>query len=131
MKTEKRFLVYYNEGEEVIGLREHHFDWEEGDVITTNGRRTVIFGIFEGTDKNRGLAGWLFRTLRSFLPKKKREKVSNEDYEYNCECWLDNEFDFDAIKEERKQFIDAKRQIWKDFDAELDFIDNILAKMEE
>ncbi len=131
MKTEKRFLVYYNEGEEVIGLREHHFDWEEGDVITTNGRRTVIFGIFEGTDKNRGLAGWLFRTLRSFLPKKKREKVSNEDHEYNCECWLDEEFDFDAIKEERKQFIDAKRQIWKDFDAELDFIDSILAKMEE
>lgn len=32
MKTTKNFLIYYNEERELIGLREHHFDWEEGDV---------------------------------------------------------------------------------------------------
>lgn len=29
MKETKRFLVYYNESRELIGMREHHFDWEE------------------------------------------------------------------------------------------------------
>lgn len=128
MKESKKFLVYYNEDRELIGMREHHFDWEEGDTITTDGVRTVIFGIFEGTDKNRTLAGWLFRTLRSFLPKKKRETIVNADYEYVG--WWDDEDEIENLKNVRKQFIDTRKQIWKDFDAELDFIDKVFDIMD-
>jgi hypothetical protein len=52
MKEVKKFLVYYNESRRLIGWREHHFDWEEGDTITTDGVSTVIFGIFTGTRHN-------------------------------------------------------------------------------
>lgn len=129
MKECKKYLIYYNEAHQLIGLREHHFDWEEGDTITTNGVSTVIFGIFEGTDKNRTLAGWLFKTLRSFLPKKKREKIVNADYEY-IGWWDDEDDEIENLKKARQQFIDAHKQIWKDFDAELDFIDKVFDIMD-
>ena len=89
MKTTKNFLVYYNEDRELIGMREHHFDWEEGDVITTNGVSTVIFGIFEGTKKNLSLVKSMFNHLRRHLPKKKQVLVLDEGFHYTGDLFVD------------------------------------------
>lgn len=51
MANNKNYVVFYNESKEIVGYREHHFDWEEGDTITTNGGKTTIFAIFRGTEK--------------------------------------------------------------------------------
>lgn len=129
MKTSvEKFLVCYNEESQYIILRRHHFDWKEGEVITTNGLKTVIFGIFEGNKKNRGLVGWLFRTLCSFRPRKKAMHVGTiEEFSF---CEYDAEDEIEVLKKVRQQFVDTKRQVWKNFDAELDFIDNVLAAMD-
>lgn len=42
MANNKNYIVFYNESKEIVGYREHHFDWEEGDTITTNGVKTTI-----------------------------------------------------------------------------------------
>lgn len=49
---QKKYIIYYNESKNIIGVREHHFDWKEGEDITTDGVKTTIFGIFEGTERN-------------------------------------------------------------------------------
>lgn len=43
--------IWFIEGQE-IGHREHHFDWEEGDIITTDGKKTEIYAIVKNTPEN-------------------------------------------------------------------------------
>ena len=128
MKTVKKFLVYYNESRELIGLREHHFDWEEGDVITTDGVSTVIFGIFEGTEKNMSLVKRMFDTLRKYLPKKKQVRVLDEGFSYTGDWFEDMML---QLEHSHTELVDVHKKVWKDFDAELDFVDSVFAQMEE
>ena len=128
MKEGKKFLVYYNEAQELIGMREHHFDWEEGDVITTDGVRTVIFGIFEGTKKNMGLIKSMFNHLRRHLPKKKQVLVLDEGYEYTGDWFEDMML---QIEHSHVELVDVNRRVWKSFDAQLDFVDAVFAQMED
>lgn len=128
MKETKRFLVYYNESRELIGMREHHFDWEEGDVITTNGVKTVIFGIFNGTEKNISLVKRMFNALRRHLPKKKAVLVLDEGYEYTDD-WFKNMML--QIEHSHTELIDVRRRVWKSFDAQLDFVDAVFSQMED
>lgn len=128
MKESKKFLVYYNEDRELIGMREHHFDWEEGDTITTDGVRTVIFGIFEGTEKNMSLVKQMFNTLRRHLPKKKQVLVLDEGYKYTGDLFEDLML---QIEHSHVELIDVRRRVWKSFDAQLDFVDAVFAQMEE
>ena len=128
MKTVKKFLVYYNESRELIGLREHHFDWEEGDTITTNGVSTVIFGIFEGTEKNMSLVKRMFDTLRKYLPKKKQVRVLDEGFSYTGDWFEDMML---QLEHSHTELVDVHKKVWKDFDAELDFVDSVFAQMEE
>lgn len=128
MKTVKKFLVYYNESRELIGMREHHFDWEEGDTITTDGVSTVIFGIFEGTEKNMSLVKRMFDTLRKYLPKKKQVRVLDEGFSYTGDWFEDMML---QLEHSHTELVDVHKKVWKDFDAELDFVDSVFAKMEE
>lgn len=128
MKEVKKFLVYYNESRELIGMREHHFDWEEGDTITTDGVSTVIFGIFEGTKKNLSLAHRMFDTLRKYLPKKKEVRVLDEGFEKTGDAFEDM---MNALLHSHMELVDVHKKVWKDFDAQLDFVDSVFAKMEE
>ena len=128
MKTTKKFLVYYNEDRELIGMREHHFDWEEGDVITTDGVRTVIFGIFDGTEKNMSLVKRMFNALRRHLPKKKAVLVLDEGYEYTGDWFEDMML---QIEHSHTELIDVRRKVWKSFDAQLDFVDAVFSQMED
>lgn len=36
MEKTKQFVIYYNEKSNLIGFRERHFNWDEGEDITTN-----------------------------------------------------------------------------------------------
>ncbi len=128
MKTVKKFLVYYNESRELIGLREHHFDWEEGDTITTDGVSTVIFGIFEGTEKNMSLVKRMFNTLRKYLPKKNQVRVLDDGFSYTGDWFEDMML---QLEHSHTELVDVHKKVWKDFDAELDFVDSVFAQMEE
>lgn len=65
MANNKNYVVFYNESKEIVGYREHHFDWEEGDTITTNGVKTTIFAIFRGTEKNLRAASDMIKNHQS------------------------------------------------------------------
>ena len=127
MKKEvKKFVVYYNERQQLIGMREHHFDWEEGDTITTDGVSTTIFGIFEGTKKNLSLAHRMFDTLRKYLPKKKMVRVRDEGFVKTGDQIEDM---LNALVHSHMELVDVHKKIWKNFDAQLDFVDSVFEKM--
>lgn len=52
--------IWFIEGQE-IGHREHHFDWAEGDTITTDGKKTEIYAIVKNTPDNVELLYDMFR----------------------------------------------------------------------
>lgn len=110
METTK-YLVYYNEEKQVIGIRPHHFDWKEGQDIQTNGIRTTIFAIFDATENNVELADDMMVSLKKNTPR--RGSVQLTRSEYGCSS-------IRAIS----------KDAWKSFDAELDFVDEVLAKMD-
>ena len=70
MNGQKKHLIYYNESLGIIGVREHHFDWEEGEDIMTNGVKTTIFAIFEGTERNLRLANNMMNALSTRLSRR-------------------------------------------------------------
>ena len=109
-------------------MREKHFDWEEGDVITTDGVRTVIFGIFEGTKKNLSLVKSMFNHLRRHLPKKKQVLVLDEGFNYTGDLFEDMMM---QIEHGHYEWVDVRRRVWKSFDAQLDFVDAVFSQMED
>ena len=122
METTKKFLVYYNESKELIGMREHHFDWKEGDTITTDGVSTTIFGIFEGTRKNLDLMHKMFDTLRKYQPKKKWVRVLDDGFVKTGDSFEDM---MNGMIHSHYELVDVKKKVWKDFDAQLDFVDSV------
>lgn len=127
MEQNKKYIVYYNENKELIGYREHHFDWAEGDDIKTDGVTTTIFGIFEGTKKNMQLAHYMIATLKKHEPHYKDvlyfEGVSN--ITELCDSIVAG--NMPQIKCETRQ---TTKMVWKNFDAKLDFVDAVLAEMD-
>lgn len=127
MKEQKEFVVYYNESKNLIGYRERHFDWEEGEDIMTNGVKTTVFGIFDGTDKNMELAHYMIVTLKKHEPHYKRVVYAEG---------VKNVADYIAAIEEGRipkikcETLCTTKRVWKDFDAKLDFIDNVMAEMD-
>ncbi len=89
----KKYVIYYNEKEEVVGYRERHFDWAEGETIITNGRQVAIFAIFDGTEKNLRTASNMLKTIKRYMPGQLNKKV------------------------------------WKNFDAILDYVDDVVCEI--
>lgn len=123
----EKMLVYYNEERGIIGLRDHHFDWEEGDEIMTDGIRTVVFGIFAKTDKNIMLAQKMMSILRRYQPRKKMVMVLDEDFERSGDFLSDM---LSAFEHSHYELRDVRTQVWKSFDAQLDFVEDVLNKMD-
>ena len=119
----KKFIVYYNEKENIIGYREHHFEWEEGDVIVTNGMQTAIFAIFDGTEKNLRVASNMISVLKRYTPKYKRVSVPNGDIK------LSGDFVDDVINiwmNSHEKTVLANKRVWKNFDAMLDYVEYVV-----
>lgn len=123
----KKFVVYYNTNRELIGYREHHFDWEKGDEIMTDGVRTRICGVFNGTKKNMSLIREMFATLRRHMPKQKVVRVLDEGFERTGDQFEDF---MNAMLHSHFELVDVRRQVWKSFDSQLSFVDQVLASME-
>ena len=71
---ENDICIWFIEGQE-IGHREHHFDWEEGDVITTDGKKTEIYAIVKNTPDNVELLCDMFRRCDGLFRGAKQQKV--------------------------------------------------------
>lgn len=65
--------IWFIEGQEV-GHREHHFDWEEGDTIVTDGKKTEIYAIVKNTPNNVELMEELFHQCEGLFRGAKCQK---------------------------------------------------------
>lgn len=78
--------IWFIEGQE-IGHREHHFDWAEGDTITTDGKKTEIYAIVKNTPDNVDLMYEMFHAIdglfrgakmqKKFFAKELKEQLKN------------------------------------------------------
>lgn len=123
MANNKNYVVFYNESKEIVGYREHHFDWEEGDTITTNGVKTTIFAIFRGTEKNLRAASDMIKTINQYMPKYKQVSILNEGVRLTGDVFDDM---INVMMNSHLETIQARKRVWKNFDAMLDFVEHVV-----
>lgn len=123
MANNKNYIVFYNESKEIVGYREHHFDWEEGDTITTNGVKTTIFAIFRGTEKNLRAASDMIKTINQYMPKYKQVSILNEGVRLTGDVFDDM---INVMMNSHLETIQTRKRVWKNFDAILDFVEHVV-----
>ena len=123
MANNKNYVVFYNESKEIVGYREHHFDWEEGDTITTNGVKTTIFAIFRGTEKNLRAASDMIKTINKYMPKYKQVSILNEGGRLTGDVFDDM---INVMMNSHLETIQTRKRVWKNFDAMLDFVEHVV-----
>ncbi len=123
MANNKNYVVFYNESKEIVGYREHHFDWEEGDTITTNGVKTTIFAIFRGTEKNLRAASDMIKTINQYMPKYKQVSILNEGVRLTGDVFDDM---INVMMNSHLETIQTRKRVWKNFDAMLDFVEHVV-----
>lgn len=123
MANNKNYVVFYNESKEIVGYREHHFDWEEGDTITTNGVKTTIFSIFRGTEKNLRAASDMIKTINQYMPKYKQVSILNEGVRLTGDVFDDM---INVMMNSHLETIQTRKRVWKNFDAMLDFVEHVV-----
>lgn len=123
MANNKNYVVFYNESKEIVGYREHHFDWEEGDTITTNVVKTTIFAIFRGTEKNLRAASDMIKTINQYMPKYKQVSILNEGVRLTGDVFDDM---INVMMNSHLETIQTRKRVWKNFDAMLDFVEHVV-----
>lgn len=123
MAYNKNYIVFYNESKEIVGYCEHHFDWEEGDTITTNGVKTTIFAIFRGTEKNLRAASDMIKTINQYMPKYKQVSILNEGVRLTGDVFDDM---INVMMNSHLETIQTRKRVWKNFDAMLDFVEHVV-----
>lgn len=123
MANNKNYVVFYNESKEIVGYREHYFDWEEGDTITTNGVKTTIFAIFRGTEKNLRAASDMIKTINQYMPKYKQVSILNEGVRLTGDVFDDM---INVMMNSHLETIQTRKRVWKNFDAMLDFVEHVV-----
>lgn len=123
MANNKNYIVFYNESKEIVGYREHLFDWEEGDTITTNGVKTTIFAIFRGTEKNLRAASDMIKTINQYMPKYKQVSILNEGVRLTGDVFDDM---INVMMNSHLETIQTRKRVWKNFDAMLDFVEHVV-----
>ena len=126
MANNKNYVVFYNESKEIVGYREHHFDWEEGDTITTNGVKTTIFAIFRGTEKNLRAASDMIKTINQYMPKYKQVSILNEGVRLTGDVFDDM---INVMMNSHLETIQTRKRVWKNFDAMLDFVEHVVTEV--
>jgi hypothetical protein len=127
--------IWFIEGQE-IGHREHHFDWEEGDTITTDGKKTEIYAIVKNTPDNVDLLYEMFhqcdglfrgaKLQKQFFRKELLQQMQNPA---RPSKWFKGinmeERDFRSILRDKYQEVDEKT-----FDKVFEVIDECLEEVE-
>ena len=129
----KKLALYYGVSKEVIGVRECLHDWEEGDVITTDGAKTEIYAVFDSTHENMMVLASMFialnnRTsmccLKNFieLPANEDDLCDNED--------LINYLDLsDLLSVMICTAWTVKKHQWPDYEKRLDFMEECVERI--
>lgn len=131
--TTKKYIIYYNENANIIGYREHHFDWEEGEDIINDGKKVTIFAVVEGTCKNISIMNNMIKTLQKYSPRYKQVWVLDKPVPStmagnDIESRLNRAFF--ALENSHQETINTNKKVWKDFDAMLDYVDACLEVMD-
>lgn len=128
--TTKKYVIIYNENKNLIGYREHHFDWKEGDDIVADGISCTIFAIFEGTQKNIRLASEMMKTINRYMPKYSYERVIDKPTPAKA-ISIENPREIvdayvHAIENSHVELVQTRKKTWKNFDAILDFVEEFV-----
>lgn len=102
---------------------------EEGEDITTNGVKTTIFGVFDATEKNMELVHIMFATLRKYEPHRRTIVAYAGVHNTNELVNSIHDGSFFSMKPVAKTYC-TNKHVWKDFDAKLDYVDDVMAQMD-
>lgn len=126
----KKLALYYGVNKEVIGVRECLHDWEEGDVITTDGVKTEIYAIFESTMPNMMTMAKMFCNLNTntamWCLKGFNPNPQDEDEEYDNEGILDYTDMLDLLAVMVCTPCTMKKREWADYEKRLDYMEDIV-----
>ena len=73
-QTDKKLVLYYANDHSIVGWREHHFDWKEGDTIYTDGVRCTIYCVIEDCYFHRQLVKLMIKFVRMIAANTKLSK---------------------------------------------------------
>ena len=129
METRK-LALYYGVYEEVIGVRECLHDWQEEDVINTDGAKTEIYAVFESTPKNMMVIATLFATLNTRTSmgwlKNFNPAPADEDEVWDNEELLDYVNFLDLLSVLVCNPCTMKKREWADYERRLDLMEDMV-----
>ena len=129
----KKLALYFGLTENVIGVRECLHDWQEEDVIITDGVKTEIYAVFDSTPKNMMVMATMFRMLNTkssmwclenFNPQPK-----DEDEAYDNEELLNFLDILDIMEVMRCNQWTMKKRPRKDFELMLDYMEDMVDRI--
>ncbi len=129
----RRLALYFGVSNEVIGVRESLHDWQEGDVIVTDGEKTEIYAIFDSTLKNMLLMAALFTELNTktsmWCLQGFEPHPADEDEMWDNKYLLKYTDFYDLLSVMVcNQFTVRKRQ-WPDYEKRLDLMEEVVEQI--
>jgi len=122
----KKLILFYGLTAPMIGIREHHYDWKEGDELDFRRAKTEVYAVFDVTHENMLKMYDMFKELNTPTSMK------------GLRCYLDCEGILDMPEEcslkDWPELQDVlpymmcnkdtrKKRQWKDYDRMLDFME--------
>ena len=114
----KKLILYFGITEAVIGVRECLHDWQEGDVITTDGAKTEVYAVFDCTEENMSTLVGMFNHLNTKTAMGPLYKFDPEEDEL---WWFGD--DEDIIPRMVCNKYTMKKREWKDYEKMLDYME--------
>lgn len=106
-----------------ISVRRCLHDWKEGDVINTDGIKTEIYAVFQGTKANLAIMYHMFLNLNTRTSMKwLKMLLDGEEIDDDVNKWewpdLSDVLDYFKCTKET-----IKKRIWKDYNKCLDYME--------
>jgi hypothetical protein len=114
----KKLILYFGLTTPVIGVRECLHNWQEGDVIDTDGAKTEIYAVFDRTEKNMSTLISMFKELNTNTAM---GGLKNFDPEED-EVWMYGE-DEDIVPYMVCNDNTRKKRQWTDYEKMLDYME--------
>ncbi len=119
----KKLILYFGLTTPVIGVRECLHDWQEGDVITTDGAKTEIYAKFDSTTENMNVLAAMFKELNTNTSSGLKFFVPEEND-------VTDYYDIHDLLERMvcNQWTVKKRQ-WSDYEKRLDYMEECVTNI--